>query len=111
MSASDHLNGQQFLRLYHGTSERDAESIRQTGLRPSKKPVFGHVPTLTDSEAEARKYAGPIGHVVAFDIPQEYAGHHMTSDWNLDGDAHVYTIRKTLPAKFAQPGNGDHDDS
>lgn len=103
MSADEHLSPDQFLRLYHGTSERDAESIRQTGLRPSRKPVFGHVPTLTDSEAEAWKYAGLIGHVVAFDVPQDYADKHMTSDWNLDGDARVYTIRKTLPAKFAQP--------
>lgn len=106
MAASDNLSEQQFLRLHHGTSPNEAESIRQTGLRPSKKPIFGYVPTLTDTEDEARKYAGPIGHVVSFDVPQDYADKHMTSEWNLDGDAKIYTIRKTLPAKFARGTDG-----
>ena len=57
MSAHEHLNQDQFVDYYHGTTSRQANLIRYTGLRSRiYNSQMGH-PTLTTNKNEARRYA------------------------------------------------------
>lgn len=103
MAADEHLNETQFRTLYHGTGPVSAEGIRETGLRPSKgkigiQSISG---TLTDKREEAEKYAGPIGQVVTFRVPEKHADRFLhPGHSNLDETATHYPLRRTLPAKY-----------
>ena len=68
----------EFQRTYHGTSARDAKSIRENGYRPSATGVFGNNQVYTGNKDMAKTYAksagvraGDEGRVLTHRVPKK----------------------------------------
>lgn len=101
MAASEHLNPDQFRRLYHGTTPEAAEQIRQRGLT-SRQYSETHN-TLTDSHKQALGFAGPGGEVLAFHVPDSHLW-PAYSYWGHGEVANTHALRKPLPPSMVAEG-------
>lgn len=114
MSASDHLNQDQFVDLYHGTRSSNVPGIKKEGL----KPPSGTGPQwfmLTTSRDQAARYSPhEDSTVLHFRVPRDQiygTPEHRNSNtdpalWNgwqhdvYGHEATAHAIRSVLPAKY-----------
>lgn len=101
MTASDHLNSQQFTTLYHGTSAENAASIQREGFRAPDEA--GHIfpakwYTLTDDREVADAYSN-AGATVELHVPNDRMHEHL---W--PGAEHIrgtsYAVKRSLPSSY-----------
>lgn len=101
MSAADHLSGQQFRTLYHGTPRKYVESIQQQGLKADQR-LSGVYSTPHKRDAE-----GFGSHVIEFQAyPKEIT--HEEPGLVITGDIPPERIRAVHKSSVHSENYGDN---